>query len=408
MKLSAKNLENLTVKQDFKYRELARYVDGNHVVIGMRRLGKTEFLKYRALTSNLSKDEILYIDLSNPVLSTIDFSRSGSNYELFIESMDLLLSSKQIKLVLIDEIQKWKDWSSILKGYIDAFPSITFVATGSDALELSKSGDTGVGRYKIIYAGPLLYKEVKKMRPEITFEQYIDYYSFPQGEELDFATRYQSIIEKQVMLSRVSKVNFNSVLVAIALNPGIKLSKYKLANIINGDSKHKIDTKQIETILDFLIQSNLIISTRDKDSLIRAKQATQMTLYPYDWNLYKYYSIDKHYNILESKITENNRELPTKGFVFENMVVSNVISSLHTSYDKNRLFNKISEPDIDFILNNKNYEVKSFDVLSSPLDIKLKIIEKSKIVNSSIIHTGLTATLNDVAFVNVEEFLLSL
>lgn len=402
-------LSKIELASDFYNRDISEYKDGNIVLIGMRRLGKTEYLKFRAIDSKLKSEEILYLNFDLPQLSIIDFTQKGNKFTEFIDAISALLNTGKIKLVLFDEIQKIKDWSRLLKGYVDQYKDITFVATGSDALDLSLSSETGVGRYKIIYIGPILFKEFKKSHPDKSFVDYINYYSFPQGKDLLVNDKYQAVIEKQVALSKISRLNIDATLRAIALNPGNKVTRNALATQINSETDSKVDPKQVENVIDFLIKSNLIISLPDIKSSLKATRQTIFTLYPYDWNMYMYYEVNKKYENLESKINgEEIKSLPTKGFVFENMVISNVYSSLRTSLDKNRIFNKVEQPDVDFILDKVNYEIKSFDVLNSPIAVQAKIITKAKQTLSTVIHTGKTSMHSDVQFINVEEFLLNL
>lgn len=408
--ISALLLDDLNVRDDFEKRDIAKIKDSNVVLIGMRRLGKTEYLKYRARISGFNADEIIFLNFDLPFFSNIDFHAKGNKFMELINAITDILISKKIKLVLFDEVQVIKNWARLLKGFIDMFPKITFVATGSDALDLMESSETGVGRFKLLFVGPTLFKEIKNMKGKITLVDYIDDYSFPQGQDFKISERYQAIIEKQILLSKISKKNIDSTLRAIALNPGIRMTRTTLARKINEESDCLIDNKQVENILDFLIKSNLVISIADISTAQRATIKQIFTLYPYDWNMYKYYEINKTYPKLNSKIEKGviDANLPTKGFVFENMIISNVYSSLTTLYDKNRLFNKVSIPDIDFILDKTNYEVKSFDVLASPENIIKEITNKSNQVNSKVIHTGISAVVEGVTFINANEFLLNL
>lgn len=409
IELSNELQKDLSIKDDFYSRDISSYKEGNYVLIGMRRLGKTEYLKYRAKESKLKNEEILYLNLDSPSLNAIDFTRKGEKYEKFIESIYEILKLGGVKLVLLDEVQRIKEWSRLLKGFVDQFSNVTFVATGSDALDLSASSETGVGRFEIIYVGPILYREAIKMKPNLSFIDYVNDYSFPQGPELSKETRYQAVIEKQILSGNFSKLNVEATIRAIALNPGVKLTRNSLVKKVVEISDSSMDSKQIEPIIDFLVKSNLAISLTDITSAQRIKKADIYTLYPYDWNTYMYYEVGKTYKDLESKVNGDEiKNLPAQGFVFENMIISNVYSSLRTSLDKNRLFNKIEQPDIDFILDKINYEIKSFDVLKASIEVKSKIIKKAKETSSQIIHTGATSEVDGITFINAQEFLINL
>lgn len=409
LELSDSLLNSLKVEGDFYYRDIAKYKDGNVVLIGMRRLGKTTYLKYRAKESGLKNDQILYLNFDSPIFVSINFEEKGERFFELIKEINSLLLLKNIKLVLYDEIQRISGWSKILKGFVDSFPEIQFVSTGSDALSLYSSSEMGVGRFQIIHIGPILYREAIKMHKGLSFVEYINNYSFPQGPKISDYDKYQMIVEKQINLSNFSKINVSSTLRAIALNPGNKLTKNAIAKKVCDESDSKVDSKQVEAIIDFLVKSNLVISISDIQSYQKFTKPNKFTLYPYDWNMYKYYSLVKNYNELESTIGNSSiKKLPTKGFVFENVVITNVYSSLRTDLDKNRIFNKVEEPDIDFILDGINYEIKSFNVFDADIDEQMKIINKAKITNAKIIHAGAAKNIDNIEFINVEAFLLDI
>jgi uncharacterized protein len=72
---------------------------------------------------------------------------------------------KEKILVFLDEIQKFKDWSSQLKQLYDNFPNIKFVVSGSASLELEKEAkDNLAGRYFLREIPPLSLKEFFELK----------------------------------------------------------------------------------------------------------------------------------------------------------------------------------------------------------------------------------------------------
>ncbi|MCK5866970.1 MAG: ATP-binding protein [Mycoplasmataceae bacterium] len=408
---SIQNLNKIIVPEDFSNRHIVEYDSGNTVVLGMRRIGKSRYLKFRAQNLNLEDKEILFIDFDNTNLRTKDFMRNDNHIDELIEAIRSLLSIGDIKLVLLDEIQNVKGWSKLLKGFIDENPEVTFVATGSDSFSILNTLESGTGRFDIVYMGPLTYLEFKKMHPGKSFNDYINDYSLPQGPSFTLEQRFVSIIEKQIYAKSYLSSNVSSVIKSISLNPGAKSTVNSITNNTSMTDGSRADAKQVKKIVEFLMESNLIVSIEDYYTSIRSSKKTVMSLYCYDWNSYKYFqSIVTPYEELPSKIDKSieNKVLPTSGFVFENMIISNVFTILNTSLKRNSIKNKIEEPDLDLIIRDVNYEIKSFDVSKANVLLKTKIIDKSLETNSTIIHTGPSGTLDtnkQVKLINFEEFL---
>lgn len=80
------------MKQDFINRDIAKFSAGNIALIGMRRLGKTEYLKFRIQTFikkemlklgsnfklNETLDKIITLNFDDTYFSFIDFNRIES------------------------------------------------------------------------------------------------------------------------------------------------------------------------------------------------------------------------------------------------------------------------------------------------------------------------------------------
>ena len=391
--------QGIKLVEDYKNRFVSKIKDQNFIVIGMRRFGKTQLLKQ--LAKEYKENEDLFIDIHNPIYDDIGFGVMGDKTQEFTMSIIKIIRDNKIKIVLFDEIQSLVNWSKLLKGIIDILPDVRFIATGSDAHNLNKSSEFGIGRFNIYFIGAYSIEEFRGGNDDV--EEYIENHSFPQIDtnELTLTEKYSEIIGKQITVSKMNDLNIKNILRAIALNPGHKMTLNKISNLVKEISDSKISSDQVKTALEFLINSELIISVIDKPSSERTSKLNQYTLYSTDWNSYKYYTSLKYINL-------TNETIPKRGFVFENMVISNIFSKLNTHYTRSKIFNKVSKPDLDIIINDIGYEIKSFDYLEIDVRQQMEIIKKVKELDSVVIHTGKTFKEHDVKFINWIEFIKSI
>ena len=408
--------------KDYLKRSIAQYKTGNVVLIGMRRLGKTEYLKYRmkihentttkkvessavnTSTTTLSNNDVLFVDFDSPVYATIDFkTKSSSSFEAFNKTFISLLDSGEYKLVLIDEIQRRIEWNTWLKGLSDVYQGIEFIATGSDSSELNKGTESGLGRFKTLFIGPITYAEYLNMELSLdkTFVGYFDEWVFPQKEmNDDIELQYQQAYEKQFASKSMKKSNIMGVLKYIYLNPGIKLNVSRIVTEINDVFETNISSSQFNSILDFLEDSRIIFKLENKFAGDRPSKKIGYRLYVSNWNMYKIEN--KYSNFSELGLDSK----PRAGLLFENAVIANIYSELHTPMEKASLsFYEDSKTDVDFMIGDKGFEIKSFDFIEHASKTEWEKIYKKKDIANAIIHTGETKQKNDIEFINVEEFL---
>lgn len=97
------------------------------------------------------------------------FIRSDKQYLNWDKESDRLLILRdkidyQLKLIVLDEIHKYKKWRSLVKGYYDKYsPHLNFLVTGSARLDhFRKGGDSLHGRYHYLRLHPLSLMELNK------------------------------------------------------------------------------------------------------------------------------------------------------------------------------------------------------------------------------------------------------
>jgi len=106
------------------------------IILGDRGIGKTTTLAQ--IMANYPKDKVLYINLDDIEHIDLSLVEIAKEFELYGG-----------KLLLLDEIHKYKDWSSHLKTIYDKL-NIQVIASGSSALEINK-GSHDLSRRSIVY-----------------------------------------------------------------------------------------------------------------------------------------------------------------------------------------------------------------------------------------------------------------
>ena len=107
------------------------------IILGARGVGKT--ITMAQYMSKYKKNEALYISLDDINNSSLDIYEIGQEFEL-----------QGGKLLCLDEIHKYNNWSIALKSIYDNFNKLKVIASGSSALEINK-GSHDLSRRAIIY-----------------------------------------------------------------------------------------------------------------------------------------------------------------------------------------------------------------------------------------------------------------
>jgi predicted AAA+ superfamily ATPase len=106
------------------------------IILGDRGIGKTTTLAQ--IMTNYPKDKVLYINLDDIEHIDLSLVEVAKEFELYGG-----------KLLLLDEIHKYKNWSSHLKTIYDKL-NIQVIASGSSALEINK-GSHDLSRRSVVY-----------------------------------------------------------------------------------------------------------------------------------------------------------------------------------------------------------------------------------------------------------------
>lgn len=137
--LYAKKLK--TVSTDF-VRYLYDQINWNSqliVIMGARGVGKTTMVLQRILMTD-AKKESLYISADNT------FFAGNTLYDIATK-----FAQEGGRILYIDEVHKYQDWSKEVKMMYDFLPDLKVVITGSSILELIRGTDADLSRRAIRY-----------------------------------------------------------------------------------------------------------------------------------------------------------------------------------------------------------------------------------------------------------------
>lgn len=149
------------------------------ILLGARRVGKTEFLNYYLENNTKEKSMILNGEDLND--QEILRERTAVHYKRVFQNIDLLI---------IDEAQAVPEIGLILKLIVDTMKNLKIVATGSSMFDLNNSlGEPLVGRKNVIHLFPLSQIEFSQHEnyKETTekLEQRMIFGSYPELEQYD-------------------------------------------------------------------------------------------------------------------------------------------------------------------------------------------------------------------------------
>jgi predicted AAA+ superfamily ATPase len=251
------------------------------ILMGARRVGKTEFLKQ--IKSTLPGDKVL--SLNGEDQKTIDSmaERSVENLRAFVGNYDYLI---------IDEAQHIPDIGMKLKLMVDEIPKLSIIVTGSSMFELNnKLGEPLVGRSHITYMYPLAQIEfsalenpierTSKLEQRLIFGSYPELLKFPGNDEkIDYLEGLISsyLLRDILVYEGIKKADkIIDLLRLIAFQIGKEVSIDELANNLKGISRNTV-----ESYLDLLTKVFIIYPMRGFSRNLRKEISKSNRWYFYD------------------------------------------------------------------------------------------------------------------------------
>ncbi|EKE04983.1 MAG: hypothetical protein ACD_19C00426G0005 [uncultured bacterium] len=379
---------------------LEKYLDSPEslVLTGFRRVGKTTIIKH--LFDELKSDNKIFLDMESPINQRM-FRKE--NYEAILSDfVKLGLNIKEKSYIFIDEIQYAKKSPSIIKYLFDHY-SIKFVLTGSSSFYLKNHFSESLSGRKFLFElFPLDFEEFLWFKDEklsITADH--DLLRHLYDEYMEFGGLPAVVLEKDV---ENKKLRLDD-----ALGSYFQLDVTNLANF------H--DRKNLESLM-FLLASRTG-SKLDITKLSQSLGVSRQTLYNYLEFLKETYLINlvpqysDSSDVVVRKVQKlyfndsgilNRIEKISQGQIFENTIFNQLYSKNYFNNLGQNLrpriyyYQKKSGAEIDFISENRGYEVKltgtAFDVFrmerfSKKLnleDFNVISLEKSPKENKKIIY----------------------
>lgn len=146
------------------HRSLYHKIDFKTKIIGIkgaRGSGKTTIIHQYAKQSNYKPSQILYVSCDSPIMADVDLFELATTFEQYGG-----------KLLLIDEIHKYANFSSHIKSMYD-FLNIQVIFTGSSAIILNYESADLSRRASIHYLPAMSLREFVALKENINLKSYI-------------------------------------------------------------------------------------------------------------------------------------------------------------------------------------------------------------------------------------------
>lgn len=240
---------------------------------GPRQVGKTTFSQSLIKNFNLNKEA--YLNWDNP-----------SDKKIFLNAT----WPADQKLIIFDEIHKYKNWRNTIKGFWDSKKDIhKFLVTGSARLDYyRKGGDSLLGRYHYYRMHPLSLSEITKKATSSDLEHLLKFGGFPEPflKSSDKTLRRwhnqrtSRIVSDDIReLEYIKEISLIELLIhALPERVGSPLSRKNLAHDL------EVDFKSIERWLNILesVYYSYRISPYGPPKIRAVKK--EQKLYLWDWS----------------------------------------------------------------------------------------------------------------------------
>ncbi len=172
---------------------IKKYLKPNKVVIllGARRVGKTELIKHILSTIN---EEVLVLNGEDEDTHALLEKRSVQNYNRLLG---------KVRILVIDEAQAIPEIGKKLKLMVDSIAGLKILVTGSSVFDLDNQlGEPLVGRKMTLHLYPLAQMEFEQIENLIeskaNLEDRLIYGSYPELEQLESREEKAIYLKEQV------------------------------------------------------------------------------------------------------------------------------------------------------------------------------------------------------------------
>ncbi|MFN3756644.1 MAG: ATP-binding protein [Flavobacterium sp.] len=308
------------------------------ILLGARRVGKTQLIKKYLRNTNLKPLQLNGEDLNDARLLE---ERTVSNYSILLQGIDVLV---------IDEAQNIPEIGLILKVIVDTIEGIRVLVTGSSMFDLAnKLGEPLVGRKHTLYIFPLAQMEFSAQEnfKETTehLELRLIYGGYPE------LTHYDSWYEKKDYLKEI----INSYLLKdILMFDGIKNSDkiYYLLRLVAFQIGKEVSLQElgkqlqmskntVERYLDLLSKVFVVFKVEGFSRNLRKEITKTSRWYFYDNGVRN--AILNDFNMLQ-----NRTDI---GQLWENYLVSERVKKqhYHKMFKQNYFWRTYDQQELDWL-----------------------------------------------------------
>jgi uncharacterized protein len=262
-------------------------------LVGPRQVGKTTLCK------NISPD-IYYFNWDNQDHRLLILE--GPNKVARQIGLDQLSAEK--KIVVFDEIHKYSQWKTFLKGFFDVYhEQLKIIVTGSARLDVyKKSGDSLMGRYFLYRLHPLTVREItgipKKLTEEISLpieishdqlQELLKLGGFPEpflkNDQLFYnkwkSLRYQLLFQEDMReLTQIKELGQMETLAYILQSQSGQLTSYN-----NLAGKIKVSNDTVTRWLQILESMYYCFSVRPWSKNVTRSLLKEPKYYLWDWSV---------------------------------------------------------------------------------------------------------------------------
>ena len=280
-----------------------------HAVIGLRRAGKTTFLRQLLAErrSNLPPERALYLSFDDDRLAGIEVDQLGFLLEEYYRRYPELRGRERV-LWLLDEIQFVPDWERFVRRVMDT-ELVDFVVSGSSAKMLSREVHTSLrGRGMETIIRPFSFREFLRHRGEEPskaaqrwtaaersavekrFREFLSVGGFPEAQGLPAALRVEllqgyvdSVLFRDVVERfSVSQVTALRWLVRHCLrDPGGNFSVHRLTKDLTAQG-HGVGRDAVHSLLGHLVDAFLLGEVPIATESERKRNSNPRKIYPAD------------------------------------------------------------------------------------------------------------------------------
>lgn len=211
--------------------------------------------------------------------------------------------------LIYDEIHKFKDWKSLVKGTIDAYKeSLNILVTGSAKLDVFRKGrDSLMGRYFLYHVHPLSVAELVRpgyefpttelpyflpqQLPQDIYQNLFDFGGFPEpflkGEKM-FYNRWQRLRQRQFFgedLRTIANIHEISLMETLAYL--LRNQSGQLVNYSNLASKVRVSDQTIRRWLSVLETNYYCFTISPWTNNVNRSLLKEPKVYLWDWSLIK-------------------------------------------------------------------------------------------------------------------------